>query len=119
MGAAALPLRRPEHRPGRFDQPGMGIGGDQLHPRQAAGSQITEEPEPPLPGLRGAQLQAEDLAVAVVVDAGGDHGGDLDDPAVFTHFEHERVGGDKPIRPSIERPGAERFDRRIQVFTHL
>ena len=40
VGAAALPGRAGQVRRDRLDQAGVGVGGDQLHPGQAAGDQV-------------------------------------------------------------------------------
>ena len=50
----------------------MGVGGDQRDPGQAAGGQVAEERQPAGAVLGGGDLQAEDLAVPVGVDPGGD-----------------------------------------------
>ncbi len=70
MGAAALPGRTGQRGGDRLHQPGMGIGGDQCDPGQAAGDQVAEESQPPRTGLASGDLDAEDLAVPVGVDAG-------------------------------------------------
>jgi hypothetical protein len=63
-------------------------------------------------------LQAEDFAVSVGVDAGGEQGVDVDDPAAFADFEHEGVGGDERVRAGDLRPGAERRDVFVEVAGH-
>ena len=72
MGAAPLPGRAGQGRADRGDQPGVGVGGDQRDPGQAAGDQVAEERQPAGAVLGGGDVEAEDLAVPVGVDAGGD-----------------------------------------------
>ena len=50
---------------------GVGIRSDQPDPGQAAGDQVGEELVPGRTRFAGGHPQAEDLAVAVAVDAGG------------------------------------------------
>ncbi|CMT44038.1 Uncharacterised protein [Mycobacterium tuberculosis] len=50
----------------------MGVAGDQRDPGQAAGDQVAEERQPAGPVLGGGDLDAQDLSVALGVDAGGD-----------------------------------------------
>lgn len=62
--------------------PGWRVGDHELHPGQAANDQPTQERHRAVLG-RG-HVQTEDLAVAVAVgvDAGGDHGVDVDHAAL-------------------------------------
>ena len=98
----------------------MGIGGDHLDPRQAAGDQVTEERQPAGTVLGGGHVQAEDLAVPVGVDTGRHQGVDTDDPATLTHLQHKSVGGHERERAGvIETPGAELFHVRVELLGHL
>jgi hypothetical protein len=47
MGPAALPGRAGQRRADRRDQPGMGIGDDQLHSAEATGDQTAQKRQPP------------------------------------------------------------------------
>ena len=70
MGAAALPGGAGQGGAQRGDQAGVGVGGDQRDPGQAAGGQVAEERQPAGPVLGGGDVDAEDLAVPVGVDPG-------------------------------------------------
>ena len=116
--------QRCQEAPGRVapiavDQPGVGVGGDQRDPGQAAGGQVAEEAEPAGAVLGGGDLQAEDLAVPVGVDPGGDQDVHVDHPAALADLEHQRVGGHERVRAGVQRAGAERLDVRVEVLGHL
>lgn len=119
MGAAALPAGAGQVGGDRLDKSLVGIRGDQPDPRQAAGDEVGEELVPRRPGLGGGDAQAEDLAVPVAVDAGGEQDDGVDDPAAFADLHGERVGGHERERPGrIQRTVPEVLDRRIQVGSH-
>ena len=101
VGAAALPDRAWQVRRDRFDQPGVGVAGDEADAGQSAGDQVGEEGVPGGLGLGGGDLQAEDLAVAVAVDAGGHQHDGVDHPAAFADLHRERVGGDERERAGV------------------
>jgi hypothetical protein len=46
----------------------------------------------------GGDVQAQDLAVPVSVDAGGEQGVHVHDPAALADLQHQRVRGDEHIR---------------------
>ena len=58
--AAALPARARQRRGDRVDEPGVGVGGDQLHAGQAARDQAAQERQPGGAVLGGDDVQAED-----------------------------------------------------------
>ena len=68
MGAAPLPGRAVEHAGDGVGEPLMGVADDELDAGKAAGDQPLQEAGPGRAVLGCAQLQAEDLAVAVGVD---------------------------------------------------
>jgi hypothetical protein len=68
---AALP-RRPEDLGDRRLQPGVGVGDRQLHAGQAALDQAAQEGRPERLGLRGADVDTDDLPPAGLVHAVGD-----------------------------------------------
>ena len=70
MGAASLPSGAGEGGADRRDQAAVRVAGDQGDPRQAAGGQVAEEPQPAGAVLGGGHVQAEDLPIAVGVDPG-------------------------------------------------
>ena len=57
----------------------MGIGDDELDPAQAAPDQAFEERRPEGLCLAGANVQADDLTLALGVRGHGDYSGDGDD----------------------------------------
>ena len=105
-GKSPQPL--PERRAGSRRSPpqsGVGVGGDQPDPGQAAGDQVGEELVPRGPGLGGGHPHAEDLAVPVAVDAGGQQDDGVDHAAAFADLHRQGVGGHERERPSvIQRP---------------
>ena len=96
--------------PGRFaaiasTRPGVGVGGDQQHPGQAAGDEVGEERVPGLTGLAGGDLDPEDLAVPVDVDPGRDQHDGVDDPAVLADLHRQRIRGDERERARTQPSG--------------
>ena len=91
MGPAPLPGGALKRGRDRGDEPGVGIGGDQLDPGQAAGVQAAEQRQPAGPGLRGADVQAEDLAVTIGVDAGGDQHVGVEHPAALADLPRSGI----------------------------
>ena len=119
MGAAALPRGSGQVRRNGLDEPGVGIGGDQPHAAQAAGDQVGEEGVPRGRGLAGGHLHAEDFAVPVAVDAGGQQDGGFDDLVVLADFDRQRIGGDEGERSGlVQAPVAERGDLLVEVGGH-
>jgi hypothetical protein len=110
--------------PGRFAAmastlPGVRVGGDQQGAGEAAGDQVGEERVPRLFSLAGGDLDAEDLAVAVGVDAGRDEDDGIDDSALLTDLHGQGVGGDERERPGLAQgPGPERVDLFVEVGGH-
>ena len=83
--------------------PRVGVGGDEPDPGQAAGGEVAEERQPAGAVLAGGDLDAEDLAVPVGVDAGRDQCVDRHDPATLADLEHQRVGGHERERAGVAR----------------
>jgi hypothetical protein len=97
----------------------VGVAGDQLDPGQAAGGQVPEEGQPAGAVLAGGHLDAQDLAVSVSVDAGGDQGVHRHHAATLADLEHEGVGGHEGERAGVlQAAGAELFDVFVQVLGH-
>ena len=67
MGAAPLPGRAGQRGADRLHQPGVGVGDNQLHARQAAGDQAAQERQPPGAVLTRGDLQPEDLPLPIGV----------------------------------------------------
>ena len=67
MGSAALPGRAGQGGPDRGDQPGVGVGSDQLDSGQAAGGQRPPDRQPAGAVLAGGHVDAQDFAVALGV----------------------------------------------------
>jgi hypothetical protein len=66
--------------------PGVGIGDHQAHAGKAPGHQASKEGGPAGPVLGGVQVKAQDLARSSGVHPGGDHAGDVRDPAALAHL---------------------------------
>jgi hypothetical protein len=105
-------------RAARLDQPGVRIGGDQRNPGQAAGDEVLEEGVPAGTGLAGRRGDTEDLAVAIGVDAGGDHGRDLDHSAALADLHRQRIRGDERVRALVQWPLAEVPHELVEVTGH-
>ncbi|NQE72679.1 hypothetical protein NG2371_07172 [Nocardia gamkensis] len=118
MGSAALPGRAGQGRADRGNEPGVGVAGDELDAREAAGNQVTEKRQPAGTVLAGGDLDAEDFAVALGVDAGRDQTVHVDHAPVLADFQHQGVGGDERVRALVERAAAEGFHLGIQVAGH-
>ena len=99
-------------------RPAWAFRGDEFHPGQTPGGEVAEERQPAGPVLGGGDLQAEDLAVPVPVDAGGDQHGDVDHPAALTDFHRQGIAGHERVGASIQRPGTELSNMLIQVAGH-
>jgi hypothetical protein len=63
----------------------------QRHAGQAAGDQAAQERQPPDAVLGGGHLDAEDLPLAVVVDAGGDQGVHVHCPPALADLLRQRI----------------------------
>jgi hypothetical protein len=119
VGAAALPGGAGQVRRDRFPQAGVGVGGDEADPAQAAGDEVGEELVPRRPGLRRGHSHAQDLAVAVAVDAGGQQHHGVHHAAAFADLHRQRDGGDEGERPGrVERAVPELRNGLVQVGGH-
>lgn len=119
MGPAALPTGARARGRDRSYEPGVGVRGDELDPREAAGGQIPPEREPAGAVLAGGDLHAEDLAVPVSVDTGRDQHVHRHHTAAFADLQHQRVSGDERERPGVfESSGAELFDVLVEFLGH-
>ena len=119
MGAAALPCGAGQVRCDRVDQAGVGVGGDQPDPGQAAGDQVGEEQVPGGAGLAGGDLAAEHLAVTISVDPGRDHDDGVDHPAAFADLDRQRVSGDEGERAGlVQGRVAELGDVGVELGRH-
>ena len=101
MGAASLPSGAGESGADRLDQAAVRVGGHQPDAAEAAGGQVSEEPQPAGTVLSGGHVQAEDLPVAIAVDSGRQQGVHVHRSAALTHLQHQRVRGDKRVRPGV------------------
>ncbi|MBB6547063.1 hypothetical protein HD593_001858 [Nonomuraea rubra] len=119
MGAAALPARARQGGADRLDQAAVRVGDDQLHPGQAAGDQAAQERQPTGAVLGRGDLQAEHLALAVGVDAGGHQRVHVDRAAALTHLLGQGVDPDEGVRAGVQGACAEGFDLLIQHLGHL
>jgi hypothetical protein len=93
----------------------VGVGDDEPDPGQAAGGQRAKEREPAGAVFLGADVQAEDFAVAVGVDPDRDQAGDVHRPPGLADLHRQRVQRHKRIKRTVERSAAERLDLDIQV----
>ena len=87
-------------------------------PRQAAGGQRPQEPQPAGAVLGGGDVDAQDLPIPVGVDSDRDQGVHVDHPAPFANLEHQGVGGQEGVRAGIERAGAKRLDSVVEFLGH-
>src|ERR1700757_3904255 len=82
MHPAALPAGA-EHPPDRRFEPLMGIGDHQLDPAHAAPCETLQKTRPKGLGLRGADVQPDDLASAVAIGRHRNYRGDRDKAAAL------------------------------------
>jgi hypothetical protein len=94
------------------------VGDHQPNPGQAASGQGAQEREPAGAVLAGGDVDVEDLAVAVGVDADRDQGVDVDDAASLADLLGQCVDPDERVRPLVQRRVAERGDLLVQVLGH-
>ena len=73
----------------------MGVGDDELDAGQAASDQGTQEREPAGAVLGRGDVDAEDLAVSVAVDADRDQRVDIDDSAALADLLGQGVDPDE------------------------
>ncbi len=69
----------------------MGVGDDELDPRQPPGHERAQEGRPGRGVLGGDDVEADDLAPALGVDGGGDDRRDVHHPAALAHLLGEGV----------------------------
>ena len=74
-------------------QPLVGVGDHELHALEPALGEVAQESRPEGFGLGGADVQADDLALALGRDSHRDYGGDRNDAAALAHLE---VSGIQP-----------------------
>src|SRR5436190_21164015 len=117
MHAAALPAGA-EHSTGRRFEPLMGVGDDQLDPAQAAPRQALQKARPERLGLRGTDVQPDDLTPAIGVGGNRDYCRDRNDAAALALLQ---VGGIEPqIWPlAAERPVEKSMHALVNVFAQL
>src|SRR5918995_3821974 len=114
MHPAALPGGTQDLRDGGF-QTFVGVGDDQLYALQAAAHQAAQKLDPEGGGFRLTQAKPEDLAAAVLVDAGGDYRGDRHDAAILADLDVGRI--EPEVGPlAVQRPLEERQHARVDVL---
>src|SRR5690242_19916173 len=86
MHTTTLPARR-KNPPDRRFQSLMRVGDDQLHAVQPALGQAPEKPGPERLGLRGADMQPDDLPLAFGIHRHGDYGSDRNDATALALLE--------------------------------
>src|SRR4051812_43519224 len=89
MHPAALPGGAQDLRNGGFEA-FMGIGDHQLDALEAATHQTAQELDPE-GGFRLTQAKPEDLAAAILVDAGGDYCRNRHDAAILADLDVSRI----------------------------
>jgi hypothetical protein len=96
----------------------MGVGDDQLDPAQAAPRQALQKARPERLGLRGTDVQPDDLTPAIGVGGNRDYCRDRNDAAALALLQ---VGGIEPqIWPlAAERPGEKSMHALVDVFAQL
>jgi hypothetical protein len=114
MNPAPLPGGAQDLRNGGFEAL-VSVGNDQLHALEAAANQSAQELDPEGGGFRLAQTEPEDLAAAILVDAGGDYCRNRHDAAILADLD---VGRIKPeVGPlAVQRPLEERQHAGVDVL---
>src|SRR5919112_1099760 len=90
MNSTPLPARAQDLGNGRLET-FVGVGDDQLHPLQAAAHQTAQKLDPEGGGFRLTQAEPEDLAAAVLVDTGGDYGGNRHNAPILADLDVSRI----------------------------
>jgi hypothetical protein len=115
MGTAPLPGCAVQHRADRRFEALVSVGGDQLDAVQATSDQAAEEAGPARAVLGGADVQPEDLPMALGVDRGGDQDRGRADPPALTHPHAQRVDPQQRVGAGVQRPVAPGVDQLIQL----
>ncbi len=93
----------------------MGVRGQQANAAEAPRDQAAQEGKPGGAVLLGDDVQAERLAVAVLVGANGVHTADVDGPTALAALDHQRIEGEIRVGRRFERSGAEVLDELVQA----
>jgi len=118
MGAAALPARAGQGRADRDHQAGVRVGSDELNAGQAAGGEVAEERQPAGPVLTGGGLQARISRCPSALTPAASSAWTFNDPTALTDLEHQGVNSDERVRARVQRPGPERLDLSVELFSH-
>jgi hypothetical protein len=94
----------PERRTHGVRQTGVGVGDHQSGARQSPGHQAPQEGQPARSVLGGDDVEAEDLAVSIVVHPGGDHHGHVLDAPRLAHLLDHGVEPHVGVGPGVEGP---------------
>ena len=114
----ALVGRPREHLGGRADHAHRLVAREHANPAQPARLEPREKHAPAPRRLREALGGPDDLAVAVVVDAYGDHHGDVLAGTAPAAFQVDAVDADVGIGP-LERAVAPLLDRRERLLVQI
>ena len=118
VGSAALPARAGEDRGDGLLEAEVVIGDDQANAGATPGDQTAQEAGPGRAIFGGEDLDAQDLAVAVGVDAGRDGRADVDHaatiPAALGEGVDPNVGGGTAVEGAV----AELVDHPVQALGH-
>jgi hypothetical protein len=119
--AAALPGGAGDRRPDRVDQAGVRVEVTSLTPVRPRAVEVAEERQPAGAVLAGGDLDAEDLAVPVGVDAGRDQHVHRHHPAALADLEHVSASAATNVNgpASVEPAGAELLDVLVELLGHL
>ncbi|MNC84518.1 hypothetical protein D3C83_00740 [compost metagenome] len=109
-----LPRRAAEHRLNRLLQPFVRIGNHQLHALQAALHQTPQKRRPERAILRGPDVNAQHLPVALARDADGDDGRLADHPPVDPDLEVRRIDPQIAVL-ARQRARAKRRHHRVEL----
>ena len=116
IGPDLLPDRAGQVRRDGLDQPGMRVAGDEAHPAQAAGDEVSKERFPRRGGLARRDPQAKHLTATVGVHPGSNQHDGVDDAAALADLHRQRVGGDERERASVaERAVAELLNVLVEL----
>src|SRR3954451_6238679 len=93
----------------------VSVGDDKLHAFQATTHQTAQKLDPEGGGFRLTQAEPEDLAAAVLVDAGGDYCRDRHDATLLADLDVGRI--EPEVGPlAVQRPLEERQHARVDVL---
>jgi hypothetical protein len=119
MRLAALPGGALKLDTDCVDQPAMVVRDDPIPPREPSAFKPGKEAHPAPLALTIPNLQAQDLAVALLAHSGRPQRAHCPHPPTFTDFEDERIHQHKRVALPTQVALIPRRDKGIQALTQI